>query len=598
MKAMGKLLALICAVLLSLPASSYPHGRTPIGRLGGTGGGEGGGQTLVFSYPNFQTTTNLNLASCGDSTFETSSPYALEITGFTGHSTGATWYTTQQNISTGWTTDYTFQLPSNQWGFSFVIQNTNSTTNPVNYGINLCGDANGEGYAVYRNLSQTPASNSVAVGVSNSSQNNNAYLGSAVPNTMGLYMNGGPSMGAGTGYGGYVPSEDLAPNSINFPSGDTMAVHMVYDGSYITYVLKDTVTGAQVRKIWPIALGTVIGSSSAWLGVSGGTDTNPTIQYLLSWDFYEGYNTRLSTPTISPAAGQYTSAQTVTITCPSGATCYYTTNGKLPTTSDTQYTGPFTVSSNEIVSAVATETNFTDSNVAQSNYQIQASGPTINFPSGFTGSSGLIALNGSATLSGSAIQLTDATHTSQSGSAWYAVPVSISGFSTTFTINLNSTNYWGITFVIQNQLPASQDANNVTSGPFAVSGGFNTLGNTDNGMGYAGILESVAVKFDLDGGNNLVGVYQDGAYPGGSNAGDVSAGPITLSSGTPISVTISDTSTTLTVQMTQGSNNFSHTFTVNVPSTVGGSTAYVGFTASTGGPTPTGAQQITNWTGF
>ena len=39
---------------------------------------------------------------------------------------------------------------------------------------------------------------------------------------------------------------------------------------------------------------------------------------------------------------------------------------------------------------------------------------------------------------------------------------------------------------------------------------------------------------------------------------------------------------------------FSHGFVINIPATVGGNTAYVGFTAGTGGLTAT--QQILSWT--
>jgi len=90
------------------------------------------------------------------------------------------------------------------------------------------------------------------------------------------------------------------------------------------------------------------------------------------------------TPTFSPAAGPYPTAQYVTISDsdPNGA-IYYTTDGKTqPTTASYEYGGPIQVYMNEKLMAIAVDSNYANSAVATAAYTIQAAPPTLSLPSG------------------------------------------------------------------------------------------------------------------------------------------------------------------------------------------------------------------------
>ena len=90
----------------------------------------------------------------------------------------------------------------------------------------------------------------------------------------------------------------------------------------------------------------------------------------------------VATPTFSPAAGTYNSAQNVTISCATAdATIYYTLDGTEPiaATGGPQgdvYSSPIAISQTTTVKAVAVKTGMNNSAVASATYTIQA-GPTL-----------------------------------------------------------------------------------------------------------------------------------------------------------------------------------------------------------------------------
>jgi hypothetical protein len=554
--------------------------------------------SLSFSYPSGFAGASGAFGTGAQTTFSGS---VVEITpGNVTHQSGNLWYKTQQNIQS-FTTDFTFQISATSSipsiaCMAFVVQNTNSTTNPLAYGSAASADANLCGFGAYTGLggNQIALHNSVAVKFDISDSGSDNYPSGGSPNATGLYINGGP-------WAALTPINDLNPTGINLNLGHVMDAHIVYDGTLLTMVLKDTVTNAQARYSWPVNIPAATGSNSAWVGITGGQVSRQTLN-LLTWSYSTGYNARLATPTFSVAPGSYPSAQTVSIGGPAGATIYYTTNGLPPTTSSTQYTGPITVSSSKIVQAVAIGTNSTDSLVASANYQIASSGaPIINFPSGFASASGLVIPVGHAKFSGSSIQLTDTSNTGlEAAAAWYAVPVNVTGFTTNFTLQATGSAN-GMTFCIQNQNAASSDTSSlvVSGGPTALGQGQSGLGysgNTGDGGQNSGLLSSLAIKFDLyTSPGNTTGLYTNGADLTGSGP-QITITGVNLNSGHPLDVSLTYNGTTLAMKITDTVTGgvFSHSWAINIPSTVGGNTAYVGFTGATGGQFAN--QDVLSWT--
>jgi hypothetical protein len=202
----------------------------------------------------------------------------------------------------------------------------------------------------------------------------------------------------------------------------------------------------------------------------------------------------------------------------------------------------------------------------------------IALNNGFSGS-GMVTL-GYSSIQGTALQLTSGGQAQQSA-AWYPKQVSVSGFTTDFDFQLPSSNADGFTFTIQNSAK-----------------GIWAMGYNGCGLGYQGIANSVAVAFNLYGtsGNaQTVGVYTNGVTPAGSSIDMGSAG-INLHNGHVFHAHLVYAGTTLTVTVTDATTgaSFTHAFTVNIASTVGSSSAYTGFTASTGASTA--VQRILDWT--
>lgn len=566
----------------------------------------------VFNFTSFDSTIVPSKVSVVTNNGGLSAPFIDLIHANQGHSGGGAWYQTIQDISAGFTTDFTFQfvgstatnggLP-NVSGMSFVVQNDAR-------GPTITGDANSDGFGSFPEFTgNIPIRNSFAVKFSMANGGGNYFnRPTGKINGTGCYWNGGFA-------DCLVPFNDIQPYGIDMNAGNVMHGFVTYDGSTVTMVLQDTVTLAQARYSWPsINIPTFLGQNTGYIGFGAGDVSNVQIK-LLSWAYSKGFNSRLATPTFSVTPGQYTTSQSVSLSGPGGASIYYTTNGLEPSSASTLYSSAISVTANTILKAVAIQSGFTDSFVATGNYQIAAGGtPLINFPSGFASSAGLLNLVGRAAISGSSIVLTDGTNPPSAGEVggfWYGAPVTTSSFTSSFQFNLSSGNARGFTFTLQNVPAASTSICGSTGGPFALSWGTAPNGN-GNGMGAGGsgianqtgtltlqqtlgFANSMILAIGPIGGSgSWVGVFTNGAQP--TTAGSTSfAGTLNFQNGHNFKVDLSYSgASTLNVTVTDLTTSafLAHAFTVNIASIVG-ATGYAGFTGADFGGA---AQKINNWT--
>jgi Domain of unknown function (DUF1929)/Legume lectin domain/PKD domain/Abnormal spindle-like microcephaly-assoc'd, ASPM-SPD-2-Hydin/Quinohemoprotein amine dehydrogenase, alpha subunit domain III len=213
-------------------------------------------------------------------------------------------------------------------------------------------------------------------------------------------------------------------------------------------------------------------------------------------------------------------------------------------------------------------------------------GNTVKLETGFT--AGAMVMNGNAQLNGSLLELTDG-HQFEASSAWYATRVNVQNFVTDFTFQITpGTTADGFTFALQANSTA---ALGVAGGPLGYG--------LDSSTGAGGIPNSVAVKFDLydnfGEGSDSTGLYINGASPTIPSV-DMTGSGIDIHSGDlfDVHMTYGGGSLAMTITDTVTKAMFTHTWTIDIPTTIGATTAYAGFTGGTGGVTAT--QDILTWT--
>ncbi len=162
--------------------------------------------------------------------------------------------------------------------------------------------------------------------------------------------------------------------SLTSPSGLTndntpLLEYSITDQSTFNVVVK--VDGTVVNKVYGDSLDT-LSDGPHTIRVEA-TDASGNV------GFAESNFTVDSTPpvvTVSPAAGTYDRALTVTLTTDEPATIYYTTDGTAPTINSTQYAGPITVNTTTTLNILATDT--------AGNQTLQTEIHTIQYPTTLT----------------------------------------------------------------------------------------------------------------------------------------------------------------------------------------------------------------------
>jgi hypothetical protein len=265
-----------------------------------------------------------------------------------------------------------------------------------------------------------------------------AFAGTAASGVLtGCGGGNGSAAASGTGTGASSPAATPAftPAAGTYASAQNVTISTATSGAQIYYTMDGstpTVSSAVYSTAIPVsatkmvkAIATASGFQPSSIGSAAYTiSLAPTPPAPV-----------VATPTFAPAAGTYSSAQHVTISCTTaGAKIYYTTNGSTPTTSSTVYAGAITVSATETVKAIASASGDQQSNVGSAAYTIGAApAPVVATPT-FAPAAGTYSSAQSVTIScttaGAKIYYTTNGATPTTSSTVYAGAIAVSATET------------------------------------------------------------------------------------------------------------------------------------------------------------------------
>ena len=162
----------------------------------------------------------------------------------------------------------------------------------------------------------------------------------------------------------------FTPVAGTYNQAQTVTISCATSGATIRYTTNGTTPSSTLGTVYssPVAVGAT-GTTLQAIAYLTGLSNSPVDSGV--------FNLQCATPTFSPAAGWYASAQTVSIsTTTSGATIRYTTDGSTPTeTAGTIYSNAVNIPANvnTTLQAIAYESGFTDSSINSGVYWLDTS---------------------------------------------------------------------------------------------------------------------------------------------------------------------------------------------------------------------------------
>lgn len=225
-----------------------------------------------------------------------------------------------------------------------------------------------------------------------------------------------------------VATPVISPAAGTYASTQSVTITCATSGAQIRYTTdgsEPTTSSALYSAALTVSTTTTVKAKAFKSGMNNSATATAT--------YTIGTTQTVAAPVFSPAAGTYTSAQSVTITsATSGAEIHYTTDGSEPTTSSSLYTAPLTISTTTTVKAKAFKSGMTASATATAAYTISSTqtvaSPVFN-PAGGTYTSTQSVTITCATSGAQIRYTTDGTEPTAS-SALYSAALTISSTTT------------------------------------------------------------------------------------------------------------------------------------------------------------------------